>query len=107
MARPVALCYLLGLLPSRTTPPERSDSEGGAARGWERAVREVAPLLGLGATLATTVLAGLGVGYWLDGRLGSRPAFLLAGAGVGIAAAMIHLFRSVAGSSKGRTGGKP
>jgi len=42
-------------------------------------LREAAPFLGLGTTLAVTVLAGLGGGYWLDGRLGTRPVFLLLG----------------------------
>ncbi len=107
MARPGALCYLSWLLPSRTTPPDRPDSEGGGARGWGRAVHDAAPLLGLGATLAATVLAGLGAGYWLDGRLGTRPVFLFVGSCLGIVAAMVHFFRSVAGSSKDRTDHKP
>jgi len=65
-------------------------------------MREAAPLLGLGLTLAVTVLAGLGAGYWLDGRLGTRPWFLLLGACLGIGVAMGHFIRSVAGSPKGR-----
>jgi len=65
-------------------------------------MREAAPLLGLGLTLAVTVLAGLGAGYWLDGRLGTRPWFLLLGACLGFGAAMVYFFRSVAGSPKGR-----
>ncbi len=76
-------------------------------RGWERAVREAAPLLGLGATLAVTVLAGIGAGYWLDRRLGSQPVFLLVGSCVGVAVAMLHFFRSVSGSSKGQADRKP
>ncbi len=71
-------------------------------------MREAAPLLGLGLTLAVTVLAGLGAGYWLDGRLGTRPWFLLLGASLGVVAAMVHFVRSVAGSSKRQqTGGRP
>ncbi|HVO11581.1 MAG TPA: AtpZ/AtpI family protein [Vicinamibacteria bacterium] len=65
-------------------------------------MREAAPLLGLGLTLAVTVLAGLGAGYWLDGRLGTRPWFLLLGACLGVGAAMVYFIRSVAGSPKGR-----
>ena len=82
-------------------PPESGNPKGGGARGWTRGLREAAPLLGLGTTLAVTVLAGLGLGYWADQRLGTQPWLLLLGACVGIAAAMLHFFRSVAGSSKG------
>lgn len=70
-------------------------------------MREAAPLLGLGLTLAVTVLAGLGAGYWLDGRLGTRPWLLLLGACLGFAAAMYHFIRSVAGSSRGQPDRKP
>ena len=58
-------------------------------------MREAAPYLGLGTTLAVTVLAGLGGGYWLDGRLGTRPAFLLLGGCLGLAAALVHFFKTV------------
>ncbi len=97
------LCYLERLLPARSTPPRGTPSQGGGARDWSGAVRDVAPLLGLGMTLAATVLAGLGAGYWLDGQLGTRPAFLLVGSGIGIVAAMVNLFRSVSGAGKNRT----
>ena len=70
-------------------------------------MREAAPLLGLGLTLAVTVLAGLGAGYWLDGRLGTRPWFLLLGACLGVGAAMYHFIRSVSVSSKGQADRKP
>jgi F0F1-type ATP synthase assembly protein I len=52
--------------------------------------------LGLGMTLAVTVLAGLGGGYWLDRRLGTHPVFLLVGAVLGVSAALYHFFKVVA-----------
>ena len=52
--------------------------------------------MGLGLTLAVTVLAGLGGGYWLDGRLGTRPVFLLLGAALGVGAALYYFFKVVA-----------
>ncbi len=70
-------------------------------------MRDAAPLLGLGLTLAVTVLAGLGAGYWLDARLGTRPWLLLLGACLGVAAAMVHFVRSAAGPSKGRPDRNP
>lgn len=43
-------------------------------------MREAAPYLGIGSTLAITVALGLGAGYWIDGKLGTRPlCFLLGG----------------------------
>jgi F0F1-type ATP synthase assembly protein I len=65
-----------------------------------------APLLGLGTTLAVTVLAGFGAGYWLDLRLGTRPILLLLGSGIGIAVAMYHFVRSVTGATRDQTDGK-
>jgi F0F1-type ATP synthase assembly protein I len=53
------------------------------------------------------VLAGLGGGHWLDGRLGTRPVFLLLGGALGLGAAMVHFFRAVAGQSKRQAGPKP
>jgi ATP synthase protein I len=60
-----------------------------------RALREAGPYIGLGITLAATVLAGLGVGYWLDGWLGTQPWLLLGGGTLGVFAALVHFFRSV------------
>ena len=47
-------------------------------------------------TLAVTVLAGLGGGYWLDSRFGTRPVFLLLGAVLGVGVALYHFFKVVA-----------
>jgi hypothetical protein len=51
-------------------------------------------------TLAVTVLAGLGGGHWLDGRLGTRPVCLLLGGTLALAAGLYHFFKTVAGLSK-------
>jgi ATP synthase protein I len=63
-------------------------------------LRDAAPLLGLGMTLAATVLAGLGGGHWLDGRLGTSPLFLLVGAVFGLGAAGYYFFKAVAVQDK-------
>jgi ATP synthase protein I len=91
-------------LPARSTPPERKP--GGGARDRTRALREAAPFLGLGTTLAVTVLAGVGGGYWLDGRLGTRPVFLLLGGALGVGAALYHFFTAVARLNKRQAGPK-
>lgn len=100
------LCYLNRLLPSQASPPEQPSAKEGGARGFGSAVREAAPLLGLGTTLAVTVLAGVGAGHWLDGRLGTAPVFLLLGGCLGVGAVMLYIFKTVAGSSR-QAGPKP
>ncbi len=72
-----------------------SQPEKPGSQDWTRAVREAAPYLGLGTTLAGTVLGGLGLGYWVDRQLGTRPVFFLVGAVLGVAAAMLQFFRTV------------
>ena len=39
------------------------------------------------------MLAGLGAGYWLDGRLGTDPWFLLVGGTLGVVAALAYFLR--------------
>jgi F0F1-type ATP synthase assembly protein I len=72
-----------------------------------RALREAGPYLGLGTTLAATVLAGLGAGYWLDGRLATSPWFLLLGATLGVGTGLYYFVRTVSGLSRRRTDDKP
>jgi F0F1-type ATP synthase assembly protein I len=81
-------------LPARSTPPDR-ESEGDD-QGRTSALRQAAPLVGIGLTLALTVLAGLGGGYWLDRRFATHPVFLLLGAALGVGAALYHFFKVVA-----------
>jgi F0F1-type ATP synthase assembly protein I len=52
------------------------------------------------------VLAGLGGGHWLDGRLGTRPVFLLLGGTFGVGAALYHFFKAVAAQDKRQSGPK-
>jgi F0F1-type ATP synthase assembly protein I len=63
-------------------------------------LREWGPYLGLGTTLAASVLAGLGGGYWLDERLGTRPLLVLVGGMLGLGAGLYQFFRAVAGREK-------
>jgi ATP synthase protein I len=65
-------------------------------RGWERALREAAPYLGMGTSLAVTVLLGLWIGHWLDKKLGTEPILFLVGAGLGLAAAGLQFYKAVA-----------
>ena len=75
--------------------PEGGSSDRRSGSGLSRALREAAPYLGLGTTLAGSVLLGLGAGYWLDSKLGTRPAFFLVGAVLGMLAAGLHFYRTL------------
>jgi ATP synthase protein I len=87
-------------------PPEKPDRRAGGHEEWARTLRETAPYVGLGATLAITVAAGLGLGHWVDRRLGTDPIFLVVGAVLGLAAALYNFFRLTSGFSKRKTGPK-
>jgi len=67
---------------------------------WSRVLREAAPYLGLGTTLAGSLLLGVGAGYWLDRRLGTSPWLLLAGALLGIFSGLFQLYKTMAGGKK-------
>jgi ATP synthase protein I len=67
---------------------------------WTRAVREAGPYLGLGTSLAASVLVGLGAGYWLDSKLDTAPALFLAGGVLGMAAAAAQLFTLTRGRKR-------
>jgi ATP synthase protein I len=81
------------------TPPVEPPKSGRAG-GWTGALRDVAPYVSVGMTLAVTVLAGLGGGYWLDAQLGTAPWLLLVGGFLGLGAALLHFFRTVASLNK-------
>jgi ATP synthase protein I len=72
------------------------DDSGKAGRDWTRALREAAPYLGIGTSLAVTVVLGVGIGYWLDGKFGTEPIFFLVGALLGLLAAGVQFYRLVA-----------
>jgi F0F1-type ATP synthase assembly protein I len=76
------------------------DKQEGDATDWARALREAAPYLGLGTSLAATVLLGLALGYWADKELGTRPLFFLLGGSLGLAAALYQFFRTVRGGKR-------
>jgi F0F1-type ATP synthase assembly protein I len=50
--------------------------------------------------MAASLGLGVGLGYWLDGKLGTSPWCLLGGAGLGIVTAFYHLFKTVRASKQ-------
>ncbi len=79
------------------------DARNGKGADWTSVVREAGPFLGIGTSLAATVLVAVGGGYWIDRKLGTAPAFFLVGAAVGLLAATYHfykLYRMMTGRTK-------
>jgi len=81
---------------STRKPPEERPA-GRASGDWAQVVRDLAPYLGIGTSLAVTVLVGLGAGYWLDSRFGTRPWLFLLGGVLGLGLALYQFFKTVAG----------
>lgn len=52
-------------------------------------------LMGVGLQFAASILLFLLVGHWLDGRLGTRPWLLIAGALLGGGAGFYSLYRQL------------
>ena len=60
--------------------------------------------MSLGFELAAPVMLLTYGGYWLDGRLGTLPLFLLLGVMLGMAAGFYSLFRRVTPPRQGPSG---
>ena len=75
-----------------------------------RWVVPAARLLGIGWYFAFCVVLGVLAGRWLDGVAGTSRLFVLIGAFLGLAAALVGGYRMlveyVIGSSGGQSGGK-
>jgi F0F1-type ATP synthase assembly protein I len=49
----------------------------------------------IGLSLLVTTLVGVGIGYWVDTRLGTIPIFVLVGFFVGAGAGALAIYRLV------------
>ncbi len=52
-------------------------------------------LVGMGVTTALCIAAGLGGGYWLDGRFHTGPALTFAGLVIGVLAAVAATYLQI------------
>lgn len=56
----------------------------------------------LGIQFILTIGLLLFIGYWVDGKLGTRPWVMLTGLGLGFGVAFYNLYREVYGEKRGR-----
>jgi hypothetical protein len=80
-------------------PPDNKDSKG-VTGGWQGALRDASPFIGIGTTMAASLALGVWGGHWLDAKLGTTPWLLLTGSVFGVAAGLYHLYITVKGQKK-------
>jgi ATP synthase protein I len=67
---------------------------------WSEILREAAPYLSIGTSFAASLIVCIGLGYWLDKKLGTSPWLLLAGSSLGVFAGFYQLYKTVASEKK-------
>lgn len=91
--------------PGRSTGPGTNPDDDGPTRGRGTNV-DPHELAGLGLTMGAAIaLFALG-GNWLDGRLGTRPLFVLLGVAIGFAGGFWSMYARLTGGTDG-SGGRP
>lgn len=98
--------------PRRSTPSSgpRPDGVGpdeprpAAETEWRDSYSRYA---GLGIQLAATIGLFAWGGHWLDGKIGTRPIFLIAGVLLGFVGALISMVRRMPPSGGGRSSRTP
>ena len=79
--------------------PKPSDQHGGndgkQRRKAPTSYTQAGSYIGIGFQFAGTMVAGLLAGWWLDGKLSTEPAFLLAGTVLGAVAGFYHLYQTL------------
>ena len=89
-------------MPSEEGPDGKTPEEQGSPRS-QSSLRDSASYLGIGSSLAFTVLLCLWAGHTLDKKFGTEPRYFLVGAVVGVAAAFLHfwkMYRAMTGGKK-------
>jgi F0F1-type ATP synthase assembly protein I len=89
-------------LPSEEGPDGKAPAKEGSG-GLQSSLGDSASYLGIGSSLAFTVLLCLWLGHWLDKKFGTEPRYMLVGAGVGGVAAFLHfwkMYRAMTGRKK-------
>ncbi len=69
---------------------------------WVVALR----LVGVGFFIGGAIVLGVGLGLWLDGRLGTTPALAIAGLFIGIVVAVFGVYQMLLPLMKERQNGK-
>lgn len=67
---------------------------------------ETGQYMGFGLTWALSVLLFLMVGWWIDGKIGTEPLFMILGAFLGAGAGFYSLYQHVIAAGERRSDGR-
>jgi ATP synthase protein I len=70
---------------------------------YSESLRKIAPYLNIGGVFAGCLVIGVFLGHWLDGKWGTKPWLLLAGALLGMVSGFYHFFKTVLQLDKNST----
>ena len=84
------------------TDVSRESPGGGAAESY----RKAGPYLGASWSLIGSVGVWTGVGWWLDGKLATRPWLLVTGAVLGMGMGFYSFFKQLMAIGRQKTDGK-
>ena len=66
-----------------------------------RTLKTLGQLSTIGLAFVFALMMGFGAGFWLDGRLGTKPWLTLLGFAVGLAAGILNVVRTMQAVSAG------
>lgn len=73
----------------------RDYTRGVAVTPDARMLKTIGQLSTIGLAFVFALMMGFGAGFWLDGRLGTKPWLSLAGFAVGLAAGVLNVVRTM------------
>ena len=82
---------------ARESKPDAPSDDTAGTRSKSEGKHGIAPVLArlsmIGWFVAASIAVGSIVGWWLDSRFGSAPAFLIGGVLIGVAVALVGMVR--------------
>lgn len=82
--------------------PQRRTTLGNLAQAY----RDAAPYMGLGATLAGTIVLFFLIGRWLDAKFGTSPTLTIIGSFVGLIGGFYNFLKTISALLKKQSSAK-
>lgn len=82
------------------------DEEDSGTRKFVRAYAQAGTYISLGLQFAISILLCLFIGWWVDGKLGTTPLFLLIGTFFGAGAGLYSLYKGLISEQQKEQKGK-